>query len=89
MSDPLCTHDDGCSMCAHESPVSECLCKTSHCHIVSGPLTDDAPSYEQLAKMIRTLLKSAVPHPTEHPTMTAAWREAEVLLEKVKAPVRA
>lgn len=29
---------------------------------------------------IRKLLASAVPHPVEHPTMTAAWREAEAFL---------
>jgi hypothetical protein len=34
--------------------------------------------------IIRTLLKSAVPHPVEHPTMTAAWKQAEEFLERVK-----
>lgn len=32
--------------------------------------------------MVEELLKSAVPHPIEHPTMTRAWARARALLQK-------
>lgn len=35
---------------------------------------------DRLRREIENLLKSAYPHPTEHPTMHAAWKRAEALL---------
>lgn len=33
-----------------------------------------------LREALKTMLKSAVPHPVEHPTMTAAWKTARAAL---------
>ena len=39
-------------------------------------------AYQEAIEVIRTLLKSAVPHPVEHPTLTAAWTAARAFLHK-------
>jgi len=40
---------------------------------------------KQAITAIETLLASAVPHPVEHPTMTAAWRVGSDALVALKA----
>ena len=39
-------------------------------------------AYQEAIEIIKTLLKSAVPNPVEHPTMTAAWNLAEKFLAR-------
>lgn len=36
----------------------------------------------ELVESLRTMLASAYPHPTEHPTMTEAWKIANAALAK-------
>jgi hypothetical protein len=40
------------------------------------------PTMQEALDVIRALLKSAHPHPVEHPTMTAAWKKAEAFLAR-------
>lgn len=35
----------------------------------------------ELENALRIVLESAAPHPSHHPTMWAAWRHAETVLE--------
>lgn len=41
---------------------------------------------ERLRDAVVSLLKSAHPHPVEHPTMWAAWRNAEAALSAADPP---
>jgi ethanolamine utilization protein EutA (predicted chaperonin) len=71
-------------MCQDGIPEADCLCQTDHSHMVSRALTmEDPPSYEQLVETIEALLRSATPHPVEHPTMTAAWANARAVLKRL------
>ncbi len=71
-------------MCPDGPSVEDCPCQTEHEHVVSSALTTaDSPSYEQLVETIEMLLRSAVPHPIEHPTMTAAWNNARAVLKRL------
>ncbi len=39
---------------------------------------------EEVVAALEMLLDSAVPHPTEHPTMTAAWAHGRTVLAEVR-----
>jgi hypothetical protein len=61
--------------------------------LIRNLATGDAGEYRsppstlpEALKVIQTLLKSAVPHPREHPTMTAAWAEAAAFLRRQGDP---
>jgi len=61
--------------CDDGTVVEDVLCaKVSE--LVSAALRRE----EVLRVALDTMLKSAVPHPVEHPTMTAAWKTARAAL---------
>jgi hypothetical protein len=43
-------------------------------------LADRDAHIAELKKVLRLMVDSAVPHPVEHPTMTAAWKVARAAL---------
>ena len=45
-----------------------------------APHTEVVSRMQRLEESLRDVLKSAVPHPVEHPTMWTAWRKAEAML---------
>lgn len=49
-------------------------------------VTPWTPRERALRKVIETLLASAHPHPTEHPTMTAAWAVGRAALTDTPPP---
>ena len=57
-------------------------CSTGYCNCAAkdAALSSALRREEVLREALETMLKSAVPHPVEHPTMTAAWKTARAAL---------
>jgi hypothetical protein len=69
---------------AFSSDLEAVLRTAGYDPVISGPPTGLDPR-EALRAMVVELLTSAVPHPTEHPTMHAAWTRARKLLDQYDA----
>src|SRR3972149_3064845 len=41
---------------------------------------DEGPTYDELLRILGVVMRSAHPHPAEHPTMTKAWDQARRVL---------
>jgi hypothetical protein len=82
--DTDCRHCHGSELTGHEPDCIYSVLGSAnqHAEVLEQYLDAARARIAALEAELRNVLASAVPHPREHPCMSAAWKRAEALLAK-------